>query len=394
MDNLKNLLAKSSNMILHIIVTAVLCFVSSNLLGANSNYSLFASVAVFCLIVFLIGRMIFKKKHTDSLLKIICGISLLIFINDLYDGRILTADSPWIHGISQGVLFLLVITVFIATGIIFLLIRYIHISSEQPQNHNSQTSQSAPKQQVQPFSKRYSPSLQNKNLFPIFRVLGVVVLITAIVMSALWAFSRLNFPMSAEAGKVADLSALVSYLLGFGASILFIIFALAIIVLALIELARFLYSRLALFRNERKNGKSETFTLTYVFSFLIVFAMLLLTYKISDFTFDKFTEIAWGGDYLAVPLVLLVGIVAIVLMIRLTHGVLSIIMKPDPFDVESALKELKIGSNIHGISVSIAKIFFRTIQSALDFVFFIPNFFETMSKLVLSDDEDEDDDDV
>jgi len=200
--------------------------------------------------------------------------------------------------------------------------------------------------------------------------------------------------MSAEAGKVADLSALVSYLLGFGASILFIIFALAIIVLALIELARFLYSRLALFRNERKNGKSETFTLTYVFSFLIVFAMLLLTYKISDFTFDKFTEIAWGGDYLAVPLVLLVGIVAIVLMIRLTHGVLSIIMKPDPFDVESALKELKIGSNIHGISVSIAKIFFRTIQSALDFVFFIPNFFETMSKLVLSDDEDEDDDDV
>ncbi|GHV05293.1 hypothetical protein FACS1894217_01920 [Clostridia bacterium] len=187
------------------------------------------------------------------------------------------------------------------------------------------------------------------------------------------------------------MSALVSYLLGYGASILFIIFALAIIVLALIELARFLYSRIALFKEERKKGKSETSTLTYVFSVLIVFAMILLTYKISDFTFDKFTEIAWGGDYLALPLILLVGIVAIVLLIRLTHGILSLVMKPDPFDVEETLKELEVGSHIKNISISIVKIFFGTIRAALDFVVFIPNFFEAMGKLVLSDDDGDDD---
>lgn len=237
-----------------------------------------------------------------------------------------------------------------------------------------------------------------ERIYSTLRVLGIILVLVTIIATSVWLYFKMDFSGMVGNSDYTKLSLLLSSLIGLGATTLFLIFAVAIISLALIELARFLYQRILMFRKERsKEGNKSNYTLTYTFSVLIVFAMLFFTYKISNFTMDNFIEVVSSGDYLALPLILLVGIVAVVLLIRLTHGILLLVMKTEPINIETFIKEngkkLNIKSYIVKISKLIVEIIFETINSAFSFVKFIPDFFKDISIMVLSsDDENEEND--
>ena len=379
-----------------VIISLILCIFLSVYIGPKSDYSIFINVLLGCISLFLVCKSIYSFKSNGLSFKLLVILALYISNNHLFSTSEIKQHINWIQ---QNILFCL-IGLF---GIICLLIailcfRYIKKDNTKP--IYSEEEAVKPSVQNETISKPEVMAQKHlstkKRLLSFLRLLVIMILIVAIVSFSIWLYFRLD--LSSITNNVdTDMSLLLSSLISNGATIIFIIFAVSLIILALIELARFLYSRFLLFVNEKNHDlRKSNDTLTLVFSVLIVFAMLFLAYKISNVTLDDFTEFASNGKYIALPLIVLLGIVAVIILIRLTHGILLLVMKTEAIDVAKFVKEnqeiLKIKDKIVQITKSLVEIILGTIESALSFVEFIPDFFKDMIIMVVSDDEESADD--
>ncbi len=403
---INNFFKKHSISLLYTALTFLLCFICSFVLGPNSDYIFIVNVILGICVLFLVCRKIYYLKCNNFCVKILCLLALFVSSNHLYSYDVLLNTFPWLTGVKIETIMIIVAIIFIVAIISFCALKYIKDDLNMNSSLEHTQSVSTVSQVLQNNEQTGESSSDKKDIkldakeriYSTLRVLGIILVLVTIIATSVWLYFKMDFSGMVGNSDYTKLSLLLSSLIGLGATILFLIFAVAIISLALIELARFLYQRILMFRKERsKEGNKSNYTLTYTFSVLIVFAMLFFTYKISNFTMDNFIEVVSSGDYLALPLILLVGIVAVVLLIRLTHGILLLVMKTEPINIETFIKEngkkLNIKSYIVKISKLIVEIIFETINSAFSFVKFIPDFFKDISIMVLSsDDENEEND--
>ncbi len=288
---------------------------------------------------------------------------------------------------------------------IFIVYKYISRSSssksttQQPSIHNPLDSNPPNdiNEQVQlsenSSSTNVTPemSISSKNnkeiVFSLLRVLGITIVLVAIIAVAIYLYLKLDLSSIPE--TPVSIPILSSFLIGHSASILFLLFSVTMLALVLIELARFLFNRIVLFKNAHSANTDNKNSLTHLLSILIVFSLIYYSFDFSNFTMDSFTELVSSGDYLAIPLVIIVGIVAVVLLIRLTHIILWLILKSEPVDIEKFVKEnqayIDLKKYFKKITQSIVDIILGTIESTLTFVLFIPNFFDALSAMVIYD---------
>ena len=189
----------------------------------------------------------------------------------------------------------------------------------------------------------------------------------------------------------------VTYLLAYSAAILCVIMAVGLTMTVIIELVRFIYSRIWLPRISGTDQNSSAPPL-YVFSFIIVAVLFYLSFRISGFTMDDFTETISGGKYLALPLTVLVMITAFCLLVRITHGLILLVMDMDATKIRSffsrAAQSIGLNETIISINKKIVAIVLGTIDLALKFVMFIPDFFESMYNFTFADESEVEDADV
>ena len=388
-NKLQTFFRKNSPFILYVILTSLSCLFCAEVFGPGSDNIFFVNIVLAGFIWIFLLKSVFTGKYKNLLKVLIYIVSILISSNHLYSFIEIQRLIGWVKSFNYPVILAVIIFVYVGGAVGAYLLRYFSIISSQSDDS---------KDKILPAKGNHLQGQSNiakskERTGAALRIFGIIVIIVTIVILSIWLYFNLDFPEISSLNIYSDISVLVSSLIGSGASILFIIFAISIIIIALIELARFLYRRLLLFRVEKDVNNNDNSSLTYVFSVLIVFAMLFITYRVSNFTLDDFTEIVSKGDYIALPLIILVGIIAVVLLIRLIHGILILVMKSEPIEIDKFIREnekiLKIKQNIVDITKFLVQIIFGTITSALELVKFIPDFVKDLKIMILDDEKGE-----
>lgn len=95
------------------------------------------------------------------------------------------------------------------------------------------------------------------------------------------------------------------------------------------------------FSRSLKEESAETGIPLYVLSAILDIIICYLAYsKFSDFTADQFYDWVNKGEYLLIPLMLLLIGVAFVLFLRLTHATLLLIAEMKATDVKKFLEKI------------------------------------------------------
>lgn len=387
----------------YVVSLLVVCYIMSTLVGPESEYIFSINVVGALSILCYIFQMVYKKEYIKFIKRIIYIIIILIAANHLYLYENIIKLCPSLEDVSRGSVLLIFLSLTVITFIVSFLISYIKKQKKINQINNdlqettlsektlefdkAETTQERNSNQIYKRQK----NLKEENKSAISMVIGIFLMVILIVGSLLLYF-KFDFLKIISKNPIQNLSSIVSNLIGYIASILFIFFAIAIIMISFIELARLLFQRILLFKYERKNGISyNNSTLAFAFSIMIVFSALLLMYKFSDWTLERVQSELVNGDYLALPLIMLVGIVTVILLLRVTYGILLLIMKPSPLpntsDIQKFADNIKIKDYTIRIGKLIIEIILGSIESVLKFIEFVPNFFESLNSLVLSEED-------
>lgn len=111
--------------------------------------------------------------------------------------------------------------------------------------------------------------------------------------------------------------------------------------------------------------------------------------KFSDFTADQFYDWVNKGEYLLIPLMLLLIGIAFALFLRLTHATLLLIAEMKADDVKKILEKINNKTLIKDKTIDIVKmlidIVLDSVISILKFVTFIPNFSTMIYDFVFGD---------
>lgn len=119
---------------------------------------------------------------------------------------------------------------------------------------------------------------------------------------------------------------------------------------------------------------------------------MFLAWRITDFTLEDLTEVLVIGDYLALPIAVIVILILFFLLVQITHVIILLLSKMTAQNVKNFIgkqeEKYNLASRIAQIIGSVIDIILDTILSTLEFVKFIPSFFTSLGKIVLSDEED------
>ncbi len=351
-----DIISKYIAIIFHIFITIVISIITLFALGPNSDYTFAFNVIITILIFYFLYRKLLRNSCEHFGIKIICIITILISANHLYSYKNIIKMFPIVEELNSAQFWFITIGgILLLLLTIFIVYKYISRSSssksttQQPSIHNPLDSNPPNdiNEQVQlsenSSSTNVTPemSISSKNnkeiVFSLLRVLGITIVLVAIIAVAIYLYLKLDLSSIPE--TPVSIPILSSFLIGHSASILFLLFSVTMLALVLIELARFLFNRIVLFKNAHSANTDNKNSLTHLLSILIVFSLIYYSFDFSNFTMDSFTELVSSGDYLAIPLVIIVGIVAVVLLIRLTHIILWLILKSEPVDIEKFVKE-------------------------------------------------------
>lgn len=165
-----------------------------------------------------------------------------------------------------------------------------------------------------------------------------------------------------------------------------ILLAVMVVIIFLIEMIRLIISRMKAFsRSIKADTKGDTIPL-YALSAVLDLIVCYLAYKYTGITMDSFYNFVNEGKYLALPLMILFVGIAFVIFMRLTHATLVLLVAMKPEDVVSFLKRVndktKISEKVVEIIKMIIDIVLDSIITALSFVSFIRDYFNTIYSFV------------
>lgn len=405
MEKVDNLLYKYQVPILGTIGTAVLGIILALLAGPESDYILFINICLTLVFIFLLYRLLFKAHNSYSFLMLSYNLLLIICANHYYSYNELVSNYPALQYIDKSLLYVIVVVI-LAT--VFLFLRFISLvsrgSSGRSQyyantNNNSDMEEDCLEQQLNRKDLHIQqiqsvPVIDKSRMLSVGAITLVALILFAVICIAIYCFLVLiNNNTGVE--KI-DMYEVVATCTSYGMTLLFIMTAIFFIVVILIELVSYILHKVKVLLNLNESQTSDEYATareknhgityksgikapTYALSIIIFFSLLYMAYKISGHTLQDFFNSAVGGEYLALPLTLLAGIIAFFIFVRLIHGILLLTLKA---------KTLRLEVYIIRIGKMIVSIMYRSIIIVLKFIKFIPDFFEALHIMVLSDDED------
>ena len=400
MNKFTDFIKRNVVLLLHIFVTGVLCVLSTLFFEIYPDYLFFWNLLCALGIIYCIYRMLFEKTYATTFLKLVCLLALLISSNQLYSYSRLIRIFPWITSFDQKVLIAGAVALCVVILLIFKLLTYV-----EPQNspksklesNNEENLQHETHETIDQLKKKIT-DLQNQkerdNFFSFLRfLLAFIGLITIILLPAilLYLFNKYNLDNSA-----LDIDKVFSFLLSYGSSFLLILFALISAIIVLVYIAKYIYILMRTLKKANDEDLKKSYPIpTYAISIFIVSVLMFLSWRITDFTLDDLTEVLVIGDYLALPIVVIVILVLFVLLVQITHVIILLLSKMTTENVKEFIdkqeKRYNLLSRVVQIISSIIDIILDTIISTLEFVKFIPSFFTSVGKMVLSDGEDSED---
>jgi hypothetical protein len=328
---------------------------------------------------------------------IVCTLILAVCANHYYSFNELISTYPVLKNIDKRLFLLIIVTVLSSLILILKVISlayreygYKRIDPPVPVPAENGDGEPEDRQLQQTTISRMSKLKfinEKGRMFTAGAIVLVVVILLAVIFLATYSFLLLIRNKTGIAQ--IDIYEIVATCTGYGISLLFILAALFFIVVVLIEVISYILKKirsLLKFRDEyaaadelSQRSSSKIKEPTYAFSIIIFFALLYMSYKISGYNLDKLYNAVAGGEYLALPLTLLVGIVAFFIFVRLIHGIILLILKG---------RALRIEVYVIRIGKLVVSILYRSIITALTFIKFIPDFFEALHGMVLMDEDD------
>lgn len=418
MSAIKEFIRLNAKLLLHIMITLFLSFLFAWFFKQFPDYRWSVNLILALLSVYCVYRMIFKKQLVDSFLKILCILALLTAVNGLYSYDNLLTMFPQLASINQTVLLLILAGTLIFILIVFKLLSIYESDSPSPPPSNHATMASANGSSVSANSisqhgtantqQFAQPSDNSKKEFYSFLkfLLGLIALVLFLA-APIMMMERFNYVD--KLSNPLDFDQIISTYISYGLSYFFIIFALIVVIMVLTAAARNFYLRLKVFKQDLSGKKAdpmktgngeETQTplgTTYLYSVIIVLAMLFLAWRVGNFTLDNLTNQLLVGDYIALPLVIIIIVVSFFLLVHFVHAILLMLSRIKTSDIIEFLKKnerkSKVVVRIVKIIQYVIDIILDTFISTLEFIKFVPRFFGYMRNMVFLEDGDALDDD-
>ena len=376
--------------LLYTVMTVIFCAVKGYFVAPSTDTDFLITLALVIVILVNAYTLLIRKQHGAHNIIPYATIDI-IFVNRLYSYDRLKLLCPAIGTIDP---------LWLAAGLTCLAIIVMVVVKLVPNLSNEDAGKSAATDESRRTAE-HTPSCavgqvhqgQNKEAEPYKSSLHPLWIL--LILVCIFTFTFLTLHLIVETGSVApfNLFDTVTYLIAYSAAILVVLLAVGLTVTVIIELIRFIYSRIWIPRiSETRQNSTPPL---YVFSFIIVAVLFYLSFKISNFTMDDFTEIISGGEYLALPLTILVIVTAFCVLVRITHGVILMVMDMDAKEIRNffsrTAKSICLNDTIVSISNTLVGIVLGTIDLALKFAKFIPDFFESLYHFVFEDESEGDD---
>lgn len=375
--------------------TAVLCFCIYQW-GTNHEKARFAiTLGIVAYLFLCFYNAIFKNKYKKVVEKVLSGLIIIAFSNELYDYNKIIALFPVFSKIDPLLFSLIVL------GSALLLLIVIKISILIYENTDVNATQSTPNNLLDANSNAIKDNntkksnigkgtleteSKNNNTWMILYFVFLIILIGAgcTLFSILYNKGILK--------QSYDFFEVISFLLKYAGYIVMIFIAIVIVIIFLIEMIRLIISRMKIFAVSLKNDNQGNDIPLYLLSIIVDIVVCYLTYKFTGIDMESFYDFANDGKYLALPLMLLFVGVAFAIFLRLTHATLVLLVDMKPENVKSFLHKIngkaQITNRVVEIIKTIIDIVLDTLLTALKFVSFIPDFFNILYAFVLEDEED------
>lgn len=387
-------------LILHIFLTFIFCIFLAVFLGAYPDYLLVGNLVLVLILVYWFYRFIFKRLYADSFLKAVCTLAMIISANQLYSYNKLEKIFPWLKSVEHSWVLIGVTVMLIVLLLIFKLLTYIEpASGVEIQIDESAVSNakigSANRQGIvgDGILGIDEENERKESFFSFLRFLCVLVLVCILVVIPIVLLYLFNMN---ELDKTdLDFDRLFTFLVSYGASFLLIFFALVIIIITLIYIAKYIYIQIRAFKKINKEDLENHYPVpTYAFSVILVCILLFFSWRISNFSLDDLTEELVHGKYLVLPIAVVVTMVLFFILVQIIHAIILLLSNMSAEVIKQFMKKIlrewRIGTRISVIIGDIFDIILDTMLSALSFVKFIPDFFSAMSRMILNDDDEED----
>lgn len=389
MSSIHEFIKRNASLILHIFIALVFCTFLGIFFEKYPDYLLFGNLVLLLIGVYFVYRMIFKKIYADSFLKLICILLMIISANHFYSYNKLTSVFPWLAS-NHKLLIIGLIVSLLTILFVFKLFTYFESSnnhkftnnnilneSNNSNNLNSSNELNIPQQDL--------PTIRSE-IFSFLRFLSIAIILCLIIFIPallLYLFNKHDLDKS-----TLEFDKVLSFLLSYGSSFLLILFAVVITIVTLIYIIKYIYNQIRFFKIS--NDKESSAIPTYAFSVIIVCILLFLSWRITNFSLNDITETMAIGNYLVLPLAVIIIMVLFFLLVQIVHAVILMLSQVSTTNIKDFLKKqeqkFKIGSRIIEIIESIIDTILNTILAALEFIKFIPNFFVSLSRIVLLED--------
>lgn len=376
MSYFNNKIQKHSRFIMQMLLTGVLSYALNTWIGPQSDYLLAVNLILTSCILYLSYLLIFKKHYQDSLKLILSIFILMIAANHYYSYEEIKKAIPWIDNYNNSKLILILIGLGILTMLLIKL-TYWALTEDNPiSSTNPETSISN--------SIFDSEHKMGKNKFSLISAAIVIVIIISVIAvtigGAVYIIKNTNNIEQINIMKVLGIC------VGYGGCLIIILLAIIFVCSVMGEFAIATFSRIKSLlelvshspNSDTKNSKKVLEyinTPTYIISLIIVLVLLYFSYKFSDFSLDDFYEIVSENNYIAVPLLGLILIATFFAFVQLVQIIINILTHKHLLGINQYIKD---------ISKLIIDTVFGSIQSALQFINFIPDFFDSLHEMVLN----------
>lgn len=187
-----------------------------------------------------------------------------------------------------------------------------------------------------------------------------------------------------------DLIEVLALVIKYASMVIMVLLTAVIIVVFLIEMLRVMAERGRALLYSLKDGRQGEGIPLYAVSAALAVIVCYCVYNYVDFTVDSFLDFIENGRYIAFPLSVLFVAIAFVVFVRLIHATLLMLKGMTAQNVTVFLgrvdEKTKIKERIIKIIKTITDIILDSAITVLEFIKFIPDFFQTIYSFVLKED--------
>lgn len=408
MDKIAEFIKMHLNTIAYLSITILMCTFQVLYFNDYTDYLLFENIIYSLLGVIVFYQAIFHRPYKQAYLKLGCLAAIIIAANRLYSYKQLLEFCPGIATIRQSWIIVGTVGIVIVVLMVVKLIKQLLISSKKdPESQQRSVKTPTPsydaavaadtpeelkqKSIVQSSSNRDVGSVSGQPEIMIRPSQGskhstrqalVMVLVTMVALSSPIGIIYLLMNTGVkqfELGYEGDFKSLINIGIVYVVSV-FVVIALILFVAVLVKsVCKYIMPDKT--EPDSKERRKADEILLYFVSMIIAVIIMYLSVVISGLSLDGFLNKFTLGDYLIVPLSIIMSIVFFSLLVQIIHGIIVAL----PFVAGHDIENDKFGKRVADMIDLISDILLSSIEAILKFVQFIPNFFIALSIMVLGE---------